>query len=155
MDGDYNLSCLSADEKRKFAYAMRGLQPPCSEESSFWDKWKAAIAVLIGGLAGVAKFEAAIKLTGSGLYCSHWFGFKIFGGYVSISHYVAAAAPAVAVVFGPAAAVYFVPWGLLWDYFRVCDKDYQLLSTMKETSELTRAEAKRELRRSGGLESIA
>lgn len=37
---------------------------------------------------------------------------------MSMSGYVAAAAPAVAVAFGPAAAVYFVPWGVLWDYFK-------------------------------------
>lgn len=136
MDGYDNLPCLSTDDKNKFIYAMRGLQLPSSTDessSSFWDKWKAAIAILIGGLAGVAKFEAGIKLTGAGLYCSHWFGLKIFGGYLSTSAYVAAAAPAVAVAFGTAAAVYFVPWGALWDYFkRLLGSLWQALSGICE-----------------------
>ncbi|KAJ5882815.1 uncharacterized protein N7473_011077 [Penicillium subrubescens] len=112
---------------------MRGLQLPSSDESSFWDKWKAAIAILIGGLAGVAKFEAGIKLTGAGLFCSHWFGLKISGGYLSTTAYVAAVAPAVAVAFGTAAAVYFVQWGALCDYFKcLLESLWKLLAGIHE-----------------------
>ncbi|KAL4781748.1 hypothetical protein BJX76DRAFT_359605 [Aspergillus varians] len=109
---------LSNDDKAKLAYTMSRLDMSVTDEPSFWDQWKGVIATLLGATAGVMKFDSGIKITGAGIYCSHWFGVKLFGGYLSTSAYISAAVPAVGLALGTVAAVYFIPWDKLWTFFQ-------------------------------------
>ncbi|KAL4928876.1 uncharacterized protein BDV17DRAFT_291203 [Aspergillus undulatus] len=88
------------------------------DDSSTFCNWKGVIATLLGTTAGVLKFKAGMKVIAAGFYYSHWLGMKLFGGYISTSAYMAAAGPAVGLALGRAAAVYFIPWGKLWAFFR-------------------------------------
>lgn len=116
--GDSDLPSVSGDQTQKLVYAMSEVDHLSQNDANFWESWKGLIATLLGVTAGVTKFQAGMKLTGAGFYCSHWLGIKLFGGYISTSATISAAAPAVGMALGVAAAVYFIPWDSLWAYFQ-------------------------------------
>ncbi|GAD94830.1 predicted protein [Paecilomyces variotii No. 5] len=129
---------LSNKDRTSILRQMEELLGPLQQDDlSWWDKWKNIITTLISLMAGVSKLTANLRVGAAGIYVTHWTGVKVFAGAFGASSVVSAAAPAAAIAFGTALAVYFIPWEdlLTWikrTLFNLWDVIWQAWNWVKE-----------------------
>ncbi|KAG4429233.1 hypothetical protein IFR05_015282 [Cadophora sp. M221] len=91
------------------------------KRGEWWQDWKAAIAGILGLMAGGSKFVMGLDATAKGMFVQFQWGGMIFKAASASSKFsmaTAGAGPAVVLGVGVAAAVYFIPWAEMLNWLQ-------------------------------------
>lgn len=85
----------------------------------WWKNWRAPLAAILGVLAGGAGFAGAVTASAAGAYVNFaWGSMSLKAGTAVATATGAACGGAVLLGTGVAAAVYFIPWGRVFNMLR-------------------------------------
>ncbi|KAI3534415.1 hypothetical protein CABS02_13246 [Colletotrichum abscissum] len=108
------------DEKQKLRRQFEKMRSRPMESDGWLKEWKGIIASVMGVLAGGLKLVAAIKASRGGVFVHYQYGMmslEVGAAYAKGSMVATAAGSAILVGAGLAAAVYFIPWETLLNWF--------------------------------------
>ncbi|WYZ35433.1 hypothetical protein EsH8_X_000080 [Colletotrichum jinshuiense] len=111
---------FTEDEKRDIRQQFQKMRNQPQEGERWWHEWKGIVASLMGILSCGVKLTASIKASAGGAFFHYQYGMmslKAGAAYAKGATVATAAGPAVLVGMGIAAAVYFMPWETLLDWF--------------------------------------
>ncbi|EXF83415.1 hypothetical protein CFIO01_10505 [Colletotrichum fioriniae PJ7] len=111
---------LTNDEKQKLRRQFEKMRSQPMEGNGWLKEWKGIVASVMGVLAGGLKMVAAITASTGGVFVHYQYGImslKVGAAFAKGSVVATAAGPAILVGAGVAAAVYFIPWETLLDWF--------------------------------------
>ncbi|KAK1702618.1 hypothetical protein BDP67DRAFT_610779 [Colletotrichum lupini] len=111
---------FTAYEKEKLRRQFEKMRSQPMEGNGWLKEWKGIIASVMGVLAGGLKLVAAITASTGGVFVHYQYGIKslkVGAAFAEGSMIATAAGPAILIGAGVAAAVYFIPWETLLDWF--------------------------------------
>jgi hypothetical protein len=89
-------------------------------EGGWWRSWRAPLACILGLLSGGGAFTSAFATHATGAFVNFaWGSMSFSAGAASFVAVGGAAGGAILLGCGAAAAVYFIPWEGLFDFFQV------------------------------------
>ncbi|KAF4966961.1 hypothetical protein F66182_17945, partial [Fusarium sp. NRRL 66182] len=90
-------------------------------KGNWWREWRGTVATILGLVVSAGTLVINLKATAGGIFVEYKLGImsvKVAAGAVKTSALVTAAGPAVLLVAGFAAAVYFVSWDKVFSWMK-------------------------------------
>jgi len=112
-------SAFSDADEKSISRNLGFMEKTKMDGDGWWKNWRGPIASILGVLAGGAGFAGAVTAAAAGAYVNFAWGAMSFkAGTAAVTVTGAACGSAILLGGGVAAAVYFVPWGSLFNMLK-------------------------------------